>query len=522
MGQEPEGTLPLTERERAVHALSRLAYGPAPGDLERVLEIGVEEWIERQLSPQADAALEDRLAGFPSIRLSLVDLMDQYQAVLEEGISAEERRWLQRYENQPRSELLQSLLVRAVHSSNQLEEVLGDFWRNHFNVSYTKGGPSKFLLTDWEREVIRAHTLGKFGAFLAATAKHAAMLHYLDNASSRRPPTKQELAEIERKVRRRTGSRERGEEAAQLALQRGLNENYARELLELHTLGVDNYYKQKDVIAVAEALTGWSYNGGRNGDWAFLFRNDMHAQGDKRILGRRVKGDRDSGLAEGEQVIEMLAGHKGTAQFIATKLVRYLVNDEPPEGLVDLAAKAFQKSDGDIPTVVRAIVGSDEFWARENYRAKFKTPYEFMISALRATGAELQESEPLLRSMIEMGQGVYLCDDPTGWYDTAEAWLDPGVMALRWQFALDLAEGRVAGVSIPPEYWDDVPDSLPPRLWQHHLTQKILPGGAGPRTRAALSTVTDDYLAKTRVPDISRLGPQLVGLLLGSPEFQQQ
>ncbi len=522
LAQEPEESLPLTERERAVHALSRLAYGPAPGDLERVLEMGVEAWIDEQLRPSADPALEDRLAAFPSIHMELVDLIDEYQAPRDEDQTPEERRRAQRYENEPRRELLQSLLVRAVHSGNQLEEVLGDFWRNHFNVSYTKGGPAKYLLTDWERRVIQANTLGSFGPFLAATAKHAAMLHYLDNASSRRPPTKQELAEIERRVRRRTGSRERGEEAAALALQRGLNENYARELLELHTLGVDNYYKQKDVVAVAEALTGWSYNGGGNGDWAFRFRNDMHAHGDKRVLGKRIKGDRDNGIAEGDRVIEMLSEHKGTAQFVASKMVRYLVNDEPPAKLVSAAAKAFQKSDGDIPTVVRAIVGSDEFWARDNYRAKFKTPYEFMISALRATGAELTGSEQLLRRMIEMGQGVYLCDDPTGWYDTAEAWLDPGVMALRWQFALDLAEGKLDGVQIPVEYWDDIPDSLPPRLWQHHLTKKILPGGAGPRTRAALSAVTDDYLEKARVPDVRSLGPELVGLLLGSPEFQQQ
>ncbi len=520
--QEPEADLPLTERERAVHALSRLAYGPRPGDLEHVLEIGVDAWIDQQLAPRPDPALADRLAGFSSLDMPLFDLVDEYQAAIEEGASAEERRRQRQYENIPRGELLQSLLLRATYSGNQLEEVLGDFWRNHFNVSYTKGGPAKFLLTDWEREVVRAHTLGNFGAFLAATAKHPAMLHYLDNASSRRPPSKQELAEIERRVRRRTGSRERGEEAAALALQRGLNENYARELLELHTLGVDNYYKQKDVVAVAEALTGWSYNGGRNGDWGFRFRNDMHAHGDKRVLGKRIKGDRDDGMAEGEQVIEMLAEHKGTAKFLATKLARYLVHDDPPAKLVDEAAKAFQKSDGDIPTMVRAIVESEEFWSRDNYRAKFKTPYEFVISALRVTGAEMSEAEVLLRRMIEMGQGVYLCDDPTGWYDTAEAWLDPGVMALRWQFALDLVEGKVRGVEIPVEYWDDIPESLPPRLWQHHLTKKILPGGAGPRTRAALSAVTDDYLEKARVPDVRRLGPQLVGLLLGSPEFQQQ
>jgi uncharacterized protein (DUF1800 family) len=218
----------------------------------------------------------------------------------------------------------------------------------------------------------------------------------------------------------------------------------------------------------------------------------------------------------------MLSGHQGTADFIALKLCRYLIADEPPQRAVDAAAKAFRRSDGDIPAVVRAIVESEDFWARENYRAKFKTPYEFVLSALRATGARVDEGEAVMRRLIEMGQGLYLCDDPTGWYDTAESWLDPGVMALRWQFALDLASGSLRGVSIPTEFWDEVPESLPPRLWQHHLTKMILPGGAGPRTRAALSSVTDEYLARAAVPDVRELGPELVGLLLGSPEFQQQ
>jgi uncharacterized protein (DUF1800 family) len=520
--QEPDAALPLTERERAVHALSRLAYGPRPGDLERVLEVGVEAWIEQQLAPAPDPVLEDRLARYPSLGLPLLELLDTYWQPVEEGDSAEVRREKNRKENEPRRELLEALLVCATESPNQLEEVLADFWRNHFNVSYTKGGPARFLLTDWEREVIRRHALGSFLPFLEATAQHPAMLHYLDNASSRRPPSKQELAEIERRVRRRTGSRERGEEAAALALQRGLNENYARELLELHTLGVDNYYKQKDVVAVAEALTGWTYNGGRNGDWSFRFRNDMHATGDKRVLGRRVRAEDQDGLSEGMQVLEMLSGHQGTADFIALKLCRYLIADEPPQRAVDAAAKAFRRSDGDIPAVVRAIVESEDFWARENYRAKFKTPYEFVLSALRATGARVDEGEAVMRRLIEMGQGLYLCDDPTGWYDTAESWLDPGVMALRWQFALDLASGSLRGVSIPTEFWDEVPESLPPRLWQHHLTKMILPGGAGPRTRAALSSVTDEYLARAAVPDVRELGPELVGLLLGSPEFQQQ
>jgi len=348
------------------------------------------------------------------------------------------------------------------------------------------------------------------------------MLHYLDNHLSRKPPSKQELAEIERRERRRTDSREAGEQAAQIAAQRGLNENYARELLELHTLGVDNVYKQKDVIAVAEALTGWTFDGGREGTWNFRFRSEMHVKGDKRVLGRKIREDRDNGgVGEGEAIVEMLAEHKGTAEFIAMKLVRFLVSDQPPSSLVKDVASVYRKTDGSIPDMVRTVVKSEEFWAADTVRAKFRTPLEFLCAALRATDAEVREVNRCLAALRDMGQPILHCDDPTGYYDVAEAWLDPGVMATRWGFALDLATGKVKGVEIPVEFFDELPQDIP-RLWQHHLTKRLLPGGAGQRTRNALSTVTDEYLEKARIPDSRELGPQLVGLLLGSPEFQQQ
>ena len=400
--------------------------------------------------------------------------------------------------------------------------MLSDFWRNHFNVSYTKGGPADFLITEYDREVVRGHALGSFPEMLMASAKHPAMLHYLDNHLSRRPPSKQELAEIERRTRRRTDSRERGEEAAQIAAQRGLNENYARELLELHTLGVDNVYKQKDVIAVAEALTGWTFDSGREGEWGFRFRSEMHVKGDKRVLGRKVREDNDNGgVGEGEEIVAMLAEHKGTAEFIATKLARFFVSDRPSASIVKAVASVYRKSDGSIPDMVRTIVAHEDFWAPEAVRSKFRTPFEFLCAALRAVNAEVFDANRCLGALRDMGQPILHCDDPTGYYDTAESWLDPGVMATRWSFALDLATGKVKGVEIPVEFFDDLPQDVP-RLWQHHLTKRLLPGGAGQRTRNALSTVTDEYLTKSRVPDSRELGPTLVGLLLGSPEFQQQ
>ena len=513
---------PLTERERAAHLLSRFSFGAGPGDIGQVLELGEAAWIDKQFAAKSDPILNDMLSVYSSINMDIPELHEEYVLPSVEGESNEERRARQRLENVPRRELLQAVAMRVVHSRNQLEEVLCDFWRNHFNVSFTKGGPSRFFITDWENRIIRDNARGSFPTMLALSAHHPAMLHYLDNASSRRPPSEQELKQIERRTKRRTGSVEQGEAAVQLALQRGLNENYARELLELHTLGVDNYYKQKDVVALAEILTGWTYSGGRNGTFQFVFQGNMHVPDKKRFLGKTIKSDQKEAQQEGEKVLQILAEHKGTAEFIAMKLVRYFVADEPPESLVKAVAKTYRKTDGDIEQMIRTIIASEEFWSRENYRSKFKTPWEFLVSALRIVGAHTDDMTVMLRACEEMSQPLYQCDDPTGWYDTAEAWLDPGVMALRWQASLDFVSGKVKGVSVPDEFWDGIPDSIPPRLWQHHLTRLILPGGAGERTRAALSYTTDNYLTKASLPDVRELGPQLLGLLLGSPEFQQQ
>lgn len=521
---------PLNPRERAVHLLNRLAFGPAPGEVDRLLAMGETAWLDEQLraAPAQDPRLTEALAGFQTLDLSPAGAAQWvYQDYTgrgkkDEDLSEEERQQLRERRRVPGQELIQSVLYRAALSDRRAEEVLADFWRNHFNVSFTKGDAIEVQINDYERMVLRRNLFGKFPDMLIAAARHAAMLNYLDNAVSRRPPSKQELAEIERNVKRRTGSEERAAEEVQIAAERGLNENYAREVMELHTLGVDNGYDQDDVIALAQALTGWTYEGGRRASQEFTFRADMHVTGDKRVLGRNFAEDKEDGPGQGLAILAYLAEHRNTARFLATKLTRYLVNDAAPPAVVDQAAKVFLKTDGDIPATVRAIVSSDEFWARDNFEAKFKTPFEFVISAVRATGAEITDVRVLSHTLESMNQPVYYCDDPTGWYDTAEAWLDPGVLALRWQFAIDLAEGRLKGVRIPESFWTIVPEEAEPETWQHHLTLILLPEGAGERTRAALATVTTEYLAKKKVPDLRELGPQLVGLLLGSPEFQKQ
>jgi uncharacterized protein (DUF1800 family) len=515
-------------RDRAVHLLSRLSFGPTEAEVARVLEMGEEAWLEDQLAPgkEQDERLLALMPEFQTLDFSTARMYDwlrePFDGRNDSELTSAERDLLQKRRRLPKAEMQRAVFARSVMSSRQLEAVLSDFWRNHFNVSYTKGGPADYLITEYDREVVRRHALGSFREMLLASTKHPAMLHYLDNHLSRRPPSKQELATIERRERRRTDSRERGEEAAQIAAQRGLNENYARELLELHTLGVDNVYKQKDVIAVAEALTGWTFDSGREGEWGFRFRPEMHVKGDKRVLGRKIREDNDNGgVGEGEEIIAMLAEHKGTAEFIATKLTRFFVSDRPSESIVKAVARVYRKEDGSIPDMVRAIVAHEDFWSPEAVRSKFRTPFEFLCASLRAVDAEVIDASRCLGALRDMGQPILHCDDPTGYYDTAESWLDPGVMATRWSFALDLATGKVKGVEIPVEFFDDLPQDVP-RLWQHHLTKRLLPGGAGQRTRNALSTVTDEYLTMVKVPDSRELGPTLVGLLLGSPEFQQQ
>lgn len=525
--QDDPAAAPLNDRERAAHLLSRLSYGARPGENDRLMEMGTEAWLKEQLQEKdpSDPRLKSWLSEYQTLSLSVKDCAEFIYTERERGKTPtkEEQRAERKKRRIPLDEVVWSTALRAVYSDRQATEVMGEFWRNHLNVSFTKGQNIYATVPHYESTVLRKNIWGKFPDMLKASATHPAMLYYLDNHLSRRPPSKQELAEIERKTKRKTGSEERAVEAVQIASQRGLNENYARELLELHTLGVDNYYKQKDVIALAEILTGWTVDGGRKGSQEFMFKTSMHVRGDIKLLGKRFPEDQEKGPGQGMSVLNMLGEHKGTADFVAMKMVRFLVADVPPEKLVAQVAKTYRKTKGDLTAMVQTIVESDDFWSRANYRTKFKTPYEFILSALRVTGADIDRQASIGRYLQEMGQPIYHCDDPTGYYDTSDAWLDPGVMALRWEFATDLAGGKVRGVKIPDTFFDQIPHDGPPRLWQHHLTKLILPGGAGDRTRAALATVTSEYLdKKKRVPDLYEIGPTLVGLLLGSPEFQQQ
>jgi uncharacterized protein (DUF1800 family) len=423
-----------------VHVLNRLGFGPRPGDVERVRSAGLASWIDQQLRPArvADSAVDARLAGFPTLQMTSREIAQEYlQPLLEQrqqrrrgDATAETKNREQASEAGPalrrRQELLQELVaqkvLRAVYSERQLQEVLTDFWFNHFNVFANKGF-TRIYLTAYERDAIRPHVLGRFRDLLGATAKSPAMLFYLDNARSADPAfaakAKADLDRLQRGGRRRAaqpGGRQITPEMMEQVRQNiptGINENYARELLELHTLGVDGGFTQQDIVNVARALTGWTIGRPRSAEAGqFWFNERMHDTGGKVVLGQAIKG---GGIEDGERVLDLLARHPSTARFIAAKLARRFVADQPPAALVDRAAATFRATDGDLREVVRVIVTSPEFFAAETRRAKIKTPFEFVVSALRATGADVQDTRPLARTLQQQGMPLYLCQPPTGY-----------------------------------------------------------------------------------------------------------
>ena len=516
------------DEARIVHALNRLTFGPRPGDVEAVRRIGLEEWISRQLHPERipDEALGPRLAPLSTLGLSTAEILRGYdpppalkkeiqkrRAEMGDSASEEDMRKARRelaaeYKDQmagpPRKvveELQEAKLLRAVYSERQTGEVLVDFWMNHFNVFAGKG-QDKFLLTGYERDVVRPHAWGRFEDLLRATAQSPAMLFYLDNWLSTDPNAnvdelRRAMAEengMRPRPRRAPGARARPPQAAGAKRKAGLNENYAREIMELHTLGVDGGYTQKDVTELARCLTGWTIRGLRQNDPRFVFLDAAHDHGEKLVLGHRIKS---GGIKEGEQMIHILATHPATAHFISYKLARRFVADEPPAALVDRAAAVFRKTDGDIREVVRAIVTSPEFSAPEYRQAKVKTPLEFVVSAVRASGAEVGDASALAQRVAQMGMPLYQQQPPTGYKDTADAWVSTSGLLARLNFALDLAGGRLRGVAVTA-------DGI--------AAERLVPTGLSDTTRRTLASESGQGLDPAR----------MAGLILGSPEFQRR
>lgn len=506
----------LDEQQRIVHFLNRFTLGATPALVAEVKQRGMKAWLEEQFkaSREEPKALTEALATLGSIELASEEIVDKYVEPKNKDATEKEKREARRLENVPQRELLDSIVLRAVLSQNQVREVSADFFRNHFTVSLEKG-PVKWLAVEYEREVVRRHALGSFPEMLSASAHHPAMLFYLDNVLSSRPATPEELAAMEKRARNNP-------ERIEALRQRGLNENYARELMELHTLGVDNYYTQQDVIEVAKCLTGWTIAPRFAAKpLTFWFRRDAHCSGDKVVLGKTIKEDKTQPQNEGEEVLRILSAHEGTAHFLARKLCVWLVNDEPGEAMVKRIAAVFSAKKGHLPSVLMAIFEDPEFFAVENYQAKYKRPFEFVVSALRATGASLNDLGEIHRAITNMAESVYRCDNPTGYYDFAEAWNDPGAMSLRWKFALDLANGKIRGAAMPPSLYAEL-DPAKPETWKATLAAKLLCVPLSDKTSRALDELVAARLKANPKLKVKDLAPELVAGLLGSPEFQKQ
>ena len=539
----------LTEEEKIIHVLNRLGFGPRPGDIEKVAAMGLEAYIEQQLHPQEipDPVMEKRLSSFKTLKMTPKELAEFYPAPnqlrsqrqklqaerqdegtqnspeMEGESDPEATREMQEARRQMRAglqrirfELSEAKIMRAVYSERHLQEVMADFWMNHFNVFLAKG-LDRVYTTDFEENVIRPLALGKFEDLLMATAKSPAMLFYLDNWISTAPAEVMEerVSALRNRLRsnRRQGTGGQQAERALLRLLRrakGLNENYARELMELHTLGVDGGYSQEDVIQVAKCLTGWTITAPRQGG-SFQFRPFLHEDGNKVVLGHPI---RSGGIEEGERVLRMLANHPSTARFISTKLVRRFVADDPPADLVDAASLTFEKTGGDLREVLRTLFTHPHFFSPQVYQSKIKKTLELVASALRASGAEIKPARHLMRMLAEMGEALYLCQDPTGYPDVASAWINTNSLLKRLNFALALASNRIPQIRV------DLASAWP--LFQ----QLRLPEPSAQQleqTRSLLSQVGEEENQRSDHRP-ARFSEKVIAsaFMLGSPQFQKR
>jgi len=415
---------------------------------------------------------------------------------------------------------MQAKLMRAIYSERQLDEVMTDFWMNHFNVFINKGA-DRFLLTSYERDAIRPHVLGKFEDLLVATAKSPAMMFYLDNWLSVGPNSDVAL-NIPAHPQRRWGPgpqrpRGKGKQSS------GLNENYGRELMELHTLSVNGGYSQKDVTEVARVFTGWTLDQPRKGG-DFRFEPRMHEPGDKIVLGHRI---RENGEHEGFEVLHMLAHNPKTAHFISQKLAMRFVSDDPPPALVDRMTQTFLKKNGDIREVLRTMFQSPEFWSPDAYRAKVKTPLEFVVSAARASAADVENARPLVGTLNNMGMMPYGMMPPTGYSMKAETWVNSSALLARMNFALAFAAGKVRGVKVDAVGLSitagEAPTDAPQALAT--LENALLAGDVSRQTHDTIEKQLEDPKISQRRLDDPKRPPNvaaITGLILGSPEFQRR
>jgi len=592
----------LSEEEAILQALNRLGFGPRPGDIDRVKEMGLQKWIDQQLHPESinDSALEARVDRFPTLKMSSTKLLEEFPqpqvAAKREGVTVEEYRKEQQdhvkqamaasgdggdinimdsqiqskfekvdsdpnadmgkgqgkgqggFSNQmfnyadiktPQrivAELSMAKVTRAVYSERQLDEMMVDFWYNHFNVFANKG-QERWLITSYERDAIRPHAMGKFRDLLEATAKSPAMLFYLDNWLSVDPEAWAKLQQEQQQRGFRRGGFGGGpfgiprfpqgtgapqaNAAAKQKQDRGLNENYGRELMELHTLGVDGGYTQDDVINIAKAFTGWTIKQPRR-DPEFSFDDRLHDKSTKTVLGHKINA---GGMKDGEEVLDILARDPHTAHHISYEIAQRFVSDEPPAALVDRMAQTFQKSDGDIREVLRTMIYSPEFWSKDVYRAKIKTPFEVVVSATRAVGANVDVPLALVQWTTRIGQPLYQCEPPTGYSARADAWVNTGALLNRMNFSLALTANRVRGAQVDTEALLNSQGATDPYALLDRSIHVLLGYQVSKETRATLEQQLNDpqILQATLGDPIKQVNaPMIAGLVLGSPEFQRR
>jgi uncharacterized protein (DUF1800 family) len=622
--------LPITDLsvdEAIMHALNRLSYGPRPGEVEHVRQMGLAKWIEQQLNPNSidDKALSARLEIYPTLTLGTEQLMADYpQPKQAEKVAAKQAqaavqrdqrradvaanviaRDMQnsRGQAQPQNavakssdataqpaadgsiaadvsdktpieasmkqdpsmanpatrgakrdplngfdpnsvpkaiaddskkpqrvveELAMAKVTRSIYSERQLQQVMDDFWFNHFNVFAGKG-EDRYYITSYERDVIQPNALGKFKDLVTQTAKSPAMLFYLDNYLSADPnaAARQAAARAMRQQMRGGFGRpfpigpQQQQPQQKKNAPRGLNENYGRELMELHTLGVDGGYTQKDVTEVARCFTGWSIEKPRELA-KFKFDEKLHDPDPKIVLGKKIHA---GGMKDGEEVIDLLVRNPNTAKFISTKLARRFVSDTPPPALVAKMAKTFQDSDGDIKAVMHTMIWSPEFWSRDSYRAKVKTPYELVVSAVRALGTDVDTPMPLVQWVGRIGEPLYQCQPPTGYADKAETWVNTGALLNRLNFSLTLAGNKIRGARTDVASLLGVESSTDPKTALERAVQVFLGGQAGPTTVETLEKQLDNpQVMQAKLDDpLKQVDLGVVsGLVLGAPEFQRR
>ncbi|HEY0073282.1 MAG TPA: DUF1800 domain-containing protein [Abditibacteriaceae bacterium] len=553
---------PLSEEQKIHHALNRLAFGARPGQVEQIRAVGLNRWMEMQLAPQGidDALVAAKLSRLqhlnaPPAQLQLafasdtVGVLKRFREAKEKNrtapqLNASQQRLLEQIEksgispgtsSQALGELNVAKITRAVESNRQLQEVLSDFWSNHFNVDVRKNAVRAYKIVE-DRETIRPHVLGKFRDLLSASAKSPAMLIYLDNAQSSREMNGAELPKRRMQKQLNKGRRPRG-----------LNENYARELMELHTLGVDGGYSQKDVQEVARCLTGWTIDREKG---TFRFVPFMHDNSEKNVLGQRIPAG--GGQRDGEMVLDILARHPATAKYIAQKLCTRFVADTPPPALIEKVAATFRQSDGDLKQVMQTLINAPEFWSPDYYKGKIKSPFEYAVSSVRALGGTINipdSNKPLGRlqlvvngasslrdggvgnknrlgrggagrttmplQLAQMGQPLWAHQSPDGWPEDSSEWVSAGALISRLNFALALTGGEIMDVQASPTALLNGAPGDDARATLNLLLNKILGGEVSASTRATL----EKELPAANTPANPA---KLCALILGAPEFQRR